>query len=281
MATSDRPTPTGKTIVITGASDGIGAAAARRLTRQGHRVVVVGRSPDKTRAVADELGAPWHVADFTRLDDVRRLADELAAAWPRIDVLANNAGGLFGRRRLTVDGFETTLQVNHLAPFLLTNLLLPTLLTSRASVVMTSSVAAGLGRLNLTDLNHQRRYLPFKAYADAKLANVVFTRGLHRRHDGQGLAAAAFHPGLVASNFGAANRGPTWLIYHTPLRWALLVSPEQGADTLVWLASEPPGQTWIPGLYYERRQPASTLKRAFDDQLADDLWTASAAMVGL
>jgi hypothetical protein len=130
-----------KIVVITGASDGIGAAAARRLHADGHTVVIVGRSVGKTRAVAAELGADSYVADFTRLDDVARLAGQLRAACPRIDVLANNAGGMFGEKTTTADGFEKTFQVNHLAPFLLTRLLLDTLITSRASVLQTSSTA--------------------------------------------------------------------------------------------------------------------------------------------
>ena len=119
-----------KTIVVTGASDGIGAAAARQLHEDGHTVVVVGRSPDKTRQVAESIGADYEVADFADLRTVRRLAAKLAQRYPRIDVLANNAGGVFGTRDKTADGFEKTFQVNHLAPFLLTTLLLPTLLTA-------------------------------------------------------------------------------------------------------------------------------------------------------
>lgn len=269
-----------RTIVITGASDGIGAAAARALHQAGHEVVVVGCSPEKTRAVAGELGAASYTADFSSLDEVRRLADELGERHPRIDVLAHNAGGLFGRRTMTADGHEMTFQVNHLAPFLLTSLLLPTLVASRASVISTSSLAARAGRLDLDDLDHERGYVPARAYGDAKLANIVFTHGLHQRFGDQGVSAAAFHPGVVASNFAAANRGPAWLVYHTPLR-RLLLSSEQGADTLVWLASTTPGQDWTPGLYYERRRPASTNPRAFDDALADGLWAASESMVGL
>ncbi|AUA16664.1 putative oxidoreductase YciK [Streptomyces malaysiensis subsp. malaysiensis] len=143
----------GKTIVITGASDGIGAAAARQLHRSGHRVVVVGRSSHKTRAVADEIGADSYVADFTRLDEVRALAARLDAAYPRIDVLANNAGGVFGDPARTPDGFEKTFQVNHLAPFLLTRLLMDKLLASGASVLQTSSVGARMaGKLDTDDL---------------------------------------------------------------------------------------------------------------------------------
>ncbi|KFF58109.1 hypothetical protein JF66_21085, partial [Cryobacterium sp. MLB-32] len=157
-----------KTIVITGASDGVGAAAARKLHADGHTVVIVGRSPEKTQTVAGELGAKYYVADFSDLSHVRELADRLKADYPRIDILANNAGGIFGSRNKTVDGFEKTLQVNHLAPFLLTNLLLDTLLASHASVINTSSVAARIfGKVDLDDLNNTSRYSANKAYGDA------------------------------------------------------------------------------------------------------------------
>src|SRR6202046_4554258 len=144
-----------KTIVITGASDGIGAAGARQLHKDGHRVVIVGRSPAKSQAVARELGADHFLADFTSLGDVRTLAAGLYLACPRIDVLVNNAGGIFGDRAKTVDGFEKTFQVNHLAPFLLTHLLLDKLIASDASVIQTSSFAARLtGKIEMDDLEH-------------------------------------------------------------------------------------------------------------------------------
>ncbi|HEY0240804.1 MAG TPA: SDR family NAD(P)-dependent oxidoreductase, partial [Friedmanniella sp.] len=183
-----------QTIVITGASDGIGAAAARKLSAEGHEVVLVGRSPDKTAAVANELGAPYLVADFSDLAEVRTLADRLATTYPRIDVLANNAGGIMGHRQLTVDGFELTFQVNHLAPFLLTNLLLPVLTTSRAKVIQTASIAARMfGHLDLDDLGLEQGYSPDRAYGNGKLENILFTRELDRRFADQGIAAAAFH----------------------------------------------------------------------------------------
>lgn len=272
----------GRTMVITGASDGIGAAAARALAERGERVVLVGRSPRKTRAVAAELGVEHHVADFARLAEVRTLAEVLGSAHPRIDVLANNAGGIMGARELTEDGFERTLQVNHLAPFLLTRLLMDPLLAGGGSVVNTSSVAArALGRLDLDDLGNARRYSPNKAYGDSKLANILFTVELHRRFHHRGLAAAAFHPGAVATNFAADSTSAMRLVFRTPLRHLLLTAPEQGADTLVWLATGTPGQDWVSGLYYERRRPAGTHPQAGDHRLAEGLWVRSSEMVGL
>jgi NAD(P)-dependent dehydrogenase (short-subunit alcohol dehydrogenase family) len=266
-----------KTIVVTGASDGIGAAAARLLHADGHRVVVVGRSAEKTAAVADELGVDRYVADFARLDEVRRLAGELDAAYPTIDVLANNAGGIFGDRTKTADGFELTFQVNHLAPFLLTQRLLPKLIASKASVIQTSSVGARLfGKVEMGDLEHDEDFTPRRAYGTAKLENILFTVELDRRYGAQGIAAAAFHPGGVATNFAAES--DSWMrhVYNNPIGRAFMASPEQGADQLVWLAEGTPGSDWVPGTYYEKRRPASrTNPQALDGELAIWLWEKS------
>ena len=274
---------TPQTIVITGASDGIGAAAARQLAAKGEQVVLVGRSPAKTAAVAAGLGAPYHVADFAHLDQVRGLAGELLAAYPRIEVLANNAGGIMGGRRLTGDGFEMTFQVNHLAPFLLTHLLLPSLVAAGgAKVLNTSSVAAKRAAdIDLDDLGNERKYNPIKAYGDAKLANVLFTRELHRRYHDQGISTAAFHPGNVATNFASDTTSWFRYIYHTPLKRLMLISPDQGGERLTWLAEGVPGVTWQSGGYYDKDKPASTNPRADDAALAQGLWERSAAMAGI
>ncbi len=274
-----------KTIVITGASDGIGAAAARELCRRGHEVIVVGRSAQKTEMVARSIGARFFVADFARLADVRRLAAELDAACPRIDVLANNAGGVFGDRVTTVDGFETTFQVNHLAPFLLTCLLLDKLIASKASVLQTSSIAARLAsRLDIDDLNGERRYSPVTAYGNGKLANILFTRELHRRYHQRGISAAAFHPGNVASSFAAGSRSLIGFLLNTPLIRPLLmlITPDKGAEQLVWLAETMPGPDWVSGAYYERHKPAKRENpKGLDPVLARQLWDRSGQMVGL
>ncbi|WP_436535919.1 SDR family NAD(P)-dependent oxidoreductase [Actinoplanes sp. HUAS TT8] len=272
-----------KTIIITGASDGIGAAGARQLHADGHTVVVVGRSPQKTRAVADELGAQSFLADFTRFDDVRRLAGELLQACPRIDVLVNNAGGVFGDRARTVDGFEKTLQVNHLSPFLLTNLLLERLVTGRASVIQTSSVGSKLfGHIDLDDLNNDRKYSPNKAYGDAKLMNILFSRELHRRFHGQGLSAAAFHPGMIATSFASDTTSAMRFVYGSGLRRLFMAGPEKGAEQMVWLAGTVAGKDWSSGEYYERGKPAKRPNpQAGDPVLAAGLWERSAAMVHL
>ncbi|SDF33864.1 Short-chain dehydrogenase [Lentzea fradiae] len=272
-----------RTIVITGASDGIGAAAARRLHRDGHRVVVVGRDARKTEAVARELGTDHHVADYTRLDDVRRLAAELDSAHERIDVLANNAGGVFGDPARTADGFERTFQVNHLAPFLLTRLLLDKLLASRASVIQTTTLHGGMVRtLDLDDLNHDRGLNAVRAYNAAKLENVLFTKELHRRYHDQGLSAAAFYPGNVATNFGSetTSRLMRFLATNPLSRAVLLTTPDNGARELVRLATGAPGVDWRSGEYYAGGAPGKRLnKLALDAGLARGLWDRSEALL--
>ncbi|MFJ5837835.1 SDR family NAD(P)-dependent oxidoreductase [Streptomyces shenzhenensis] len=274
-----------KTIVITGASDGIGAAAARRLHREGHRVVVVGRSPRKTEAIARELGADHYLADFTRLDDVRKLAADLNTPYARIDVLANNAGGVFGNPTKTVDGFEQTFQINHLAPFLLTRLLLDKLIDSRAAVLQTSSIgAAQAPRLDLGDLDLDKNYSPIRAYGAAKLENILFTNELHRRYHDAGISTASFHPGNVATSFGSEteSRLMRFITGSRLLRATVFISPEQGADQIVWLATSRPGVDWQSGGYYRKRKPAKPgNKQALDAALARGLWTRSEQLLQL
>jgi NAD(P)-dependent dehydrogenase (short-subunit alcohol dehydrogenase family) len=270
-----------KTIVVTGASGGIGAAAARKLHADGHRVVIVGRSPEKTAAVAKQLGVDHFVADFAVLDQVRELATGLDAAYPSIDVLCNNAGGVFGDRAKTVDGFEKTFQINHLAPFLLTQLLLDKLIASDASVIQTSSFAARMtGKIEMDDLEHDRDFNANVAYGTVKLENILFTKELHRRYGPQGIAAAAFHPGVVATNF--ASGSDSWMrhLYANPIGRLFMTSPEKGADQMVWLAEGRAGEDWESGTYYEKRKPASRNNpQALDDGLAERLWERSEALL--
>lgn len=274
-----------KTIILTGASDGIGAAAARQLADSPHRLILVGRSVEKTRAVAEETGSEWFTADFARLDDVRALAAKLtdAVGDAGIHVLANNAGGIFGDRTPTVDGFEKTMQVNHLAPFLLTNLLLPALLRAGGAVINTSSVAHRLfGHIDVDDLDNTRRFSPNKAYGDAKLANVLFTESLHEKFHAQGLSAVAFHPGTVQTNFASDSSSIMRLVYRTPLRRLLLIGPDKGGATLRWFIEGTPGETWISGAYYDERALTSRVNpQVKDAALAEALWQRSAELVGI
>jgi NAD(P)-dependent dehydrogenase (short-subunit alcohol dehydrogenase family) len=274
---------THRTIVITGASDGIGAAAARRLRRNGENVVVVGRSESKTAAVAAELDADYFVADFADLSQVRVLAHKIRSLCPRIDVLGNNAGGMFTNIRQTIDGHEITFQVNYLAPFLLTTQLMEVLVDSRATVVNTTSSSQKLlPGVTIAGLENTAQRRPGMAYALTKLAIVLFTRELHRRYHSSGLSAATFHPGFVNSNFGDASgsRFLAFMKYRVPLTARLTVTADQGADQLVWLASSTPGVDWMPGEYYAKGKIGKANRAAYDPVLARELWDRTLAKVG-
>jgi NAD(P)-dependent dehydrogenase (short-subunit alcohol dehydrogenase family) len=272
-----------RTILITGASDGIGAAAARQLSAAGHRLLLVGRSPQKTAAVAREVGAAHFLADFSRLDDVRRLARDVRDATDRVDVLANNAGAILGPRTITVDDNEATLQVNHLAPFLLTQLLLPLLQAGDGIVVNTASSAARrLARFDIDDLQGERSYSPNRAYGNAKLANILHARGLQARYGEAGISAVAFDPGNVRTGFGAGSSSLLRVVWRTPLARLLLISAEQGGSTLASFADGSPGSTWQPGTFYTERHPATaeqTNPLVHANIMVDLLWERSEALV--
>ena len=244
-----------KTIVITGASDGIGAAAARQLKEMGHQVVIVGRSPEKTARVAKELDAPYHIADYSRLSDVVRLAEELRQ-YPKIDVLANNAGGAQNQRTLTEDGFERTFQINLLAGFLLTHLLLEKLCESHATVVQTSSIAANLfgSGFNVNDLQSEQKYKAFEAYGAAKLEDILFTRELQRRYGKKGICAVAFEPGVVRTNFASESTPFVKFMYHSPFKYLFTISPQRSANRLTFLAAGRPGVDFLPGEVYSGKK---------------------------
>ena len=286
MTPAPPPTPSpalplrGRTVVVTGASSGIGAAAARRFARAGARVVPVGRDPERTGALAAELGVEPLLVDAARLDDVRRLAGDLLERCDRIDVLANNAGGSSARRTETPDGHETTFQVNHLAPFLLTALLRERIeATPGARVVTTSSAANLLGRVDLDDLDSRRgRYRGFRVYATTKLENVLFTRALSRRLGGTA-TASCFHPGVVATRF-ARDSVVAGVLYRTPLRRVLAVTPEEGAEPLWRLAVRPDPET-VDGAYLDRLAPGRVNRQADEVELAERLWVRSAQLVGV
>lgn len=273
---------TRRTIVITGASDGIGAAAARRLSRTGDQIVVVGRSSTKTAAVAAELDADYFVVDYADLSQVRALAEKIRSQYPRIDVLLNNAGRMASKIELTADGYERTYQVNYLAPFLLTTQLLDVLLQSNATIVNTTSSSHKLiFRATVDDLENTASRRPAAAYALSKLAIMLFTKELHRRYHAGGLSVASVHPGNVNSNIGVAS-GSRFLVFmqrYTPA--VLFIStPDQGADQLVRLASSTPGSEWTPGAYYAKRKVANTSRLAEDPRLAAELWERTASRLG-
>jgi NAD(P)-dependent dehydrogenase (short-subunit alcohol dehydrogenase family) len=268
----------GQTVVVTGASSGIGAAAARRLHELGAEVHVVGRSPQRTQEVAAEVGTEPIVADFARLDDVRAAADEVLRRCRSVEVLVNNAGMSLSRREVTVDGHETMFQVNHLAPFLLTSLLLDRLQASAPSRVITTSSVGNLGGfVNLLDLESRFVFVGQAVYGTTKLENILFTRELARRLEGSDVLATCFHPGVVATGFGRGDL--IGVLWNSPVR-RLMRTPEQGADTLIWLATAPAEQL-RPGGYYVDRRLGLVNPQALSGRLARQLWERSEQLVGV
>jgi NAD(P)-dependent dehydrogenase (short-subunit alcohol dehydrogenase family) len=268
-------------IVVTGATRGIGRAAAIELARRGAEVAVVGREPARVAALAEAAtatggGAPvhQHVADLALMSEVRRLADELRARHQRIDVLANNAGALFASRKETAEGFEQTFALNHLAPFLLTHLLRDRLASGR--VVGTASDAHKSGRLDLDDLQSERSYSAMRVYGTSKLCNILFTRELARR--APELHANCFHPGVVRTGFGKNDNG-IWKLL-TTLGAPFFRSPERGARSLVWLALSDEARS-LTGEYLEDEKVVAPSAQAQDPTLAAGLWERSAELVGL
>jgi NAD(P)-dependent dehydrogenase (short-subunit alcohol dehydrogenase family) len=264
-------------VVVTGASSGIGEAAARELARLGAVVVPVGRDERRLGRVAAAVEAEPMLADFASLDAVRTLAVALLERHARIDVLVNNAGLVSGPRRLSADGYELTFAVNHLAPFLLTNLLLDRLRESGESrVVTTSSGAHHGGLIDLDDLQLERRYSASRAYANSKLANVLFTRELARREPS--IVANCFHPGVIRTRLtrGAKPALRLGALVAAPV----LGSSRTGAQTLVWLAASKEAREESGG-YFERERPGRVSAQAQDDALAAALWERSAELTGL
>lgn len=271
----------GKTVLITGATAGIGKATAQALARQGAQVVLVGRSEPKTRAVRDEVrsqtGNPdvdFLLADLSNLASVRRLAGEVRAQFPQLHVLINNAGGVNQTRQVTPDGFELTFAVNHLAPFLLTRELLGTLrATPGARIVNVSSAAQAQGHIDFGDLMGERRYSPMRAYYQSKLANVLFTYELARRLTGSGVTANALHPGVVNSDFGGDMRGVMGLAMRAIKRFGA-ITPGEGARTTVYLASSPEVEG-VTGKYFEKQKPVRSGKESYDEATQRRLWDVS------
>lgn len=274
-----------RTIVLTGASSGIGEVAAERLAEQGARVVIVGRNPERTRAVADRIGAEMFLADFERLDDVRSLAAGLLERVDRIDVLANNAGGLYGTGEVTVDGHERTFQTNHLAPFLLTALLRDRLVASAKDapvrVVNTASVANRFGSIRLDDLDWEKRAWRggWQAYGTTKLESILFTRELAERLTGTGVSAYCFHPGTIVTRFG--NQSPFIRFGNTVTGGRYGRSAADGAGPLLALTGEAAVRE-PSGTYFDRFTANGRVSsQARDPQLQRDLWVETERILGL
>jgi NAD(P)-dependent dehydrogenase (short-subunit alcohol dehydrogenase family) len=268
-------------VLITGATRGIGEAAAIELARQGAEVALVGRDAARVSAVAGRAratgggaGVHEHVADLTLMSEVRRLADEVSERYERVDVLANNAGALFASRKDTSEGFERTFALNHLAPFLLTSLLRERLAGGR--VVTTASDAHTAGRLDLDDLQSQGAYAAMRVYGTSKLCNILFTRELARR--APELHANCFHPGVVRTGFGKNENG-IWRVL-TTLGAPFFRSPQRGARSLVWLALSDDARE-LTGEYVQDEKVLAPSAQAQDATLAEGLWERSAQLVGL
>ena len=276
---------TGRTVLITGGTGGIGMAAAIGLASKGARVGITGRdrgrAVDAAAAITRESGNPAvdiFVADMSSQAEVRRLATGVLATYPRLDVLLNNVGGFWALRHLTADGLEHTFALNHLAPFLLTNLLLDHLVASSpARVVTVSSGAQSMGKIDFDDLMGERKYSGSRAYDQSKLANVMFTYELARRLEGTGVTANALHPGLTSTAFSAED--PAFGLLVKIMR-PFMRSPAKGADTAVYLASAPEVEG-VNGRYFADRRPKKTNASSYDAAITDRLWQVSAGLVGL
>ena len=271
--------PNRKLILITGGTSGIGEAAAHALAAQGNEILIVGRNPAKTDRVVKELKAqgansPVHalVADFVDLDQIRRLAENVKKDFPPLDVLVNNAGAYFNRRQRTACGVEKTFLVNHLAPFLLTNLLLDHL-QENARIVNLASEAHWNGQLDLDDLNFDRFYFGFAAYGRSKLANILFTYELARRLAGSKVTVNVNHPGGVATNIFSTD----FSIFGPLLKWIVswfTLTPEQGADNTIYLATSPEVEG-VTGKYFVKREAVPSSPLSYNEDLAGRLWEVS------
>jgi NAD(P)-dependent dehydrogenase (short-subunit alcohol dehydrogenase family) len=269
-----------KVVVITGGTSGIGQVAAEQLAGMGARIVLVARSHERGDAslvrlhqAGPDTDHTVRYADLSSIDDTRRLGAEIAAAEPRIDVLINNAGALFNRRQLSVDGLEMTFAVNHMAYFVLTEALGERLVASGpARIVSTASGAHFGSKLDFDDLQSAKGYTGFSVYGRSKLANILFTRELARRLAGTGVTANCLHPGFVATRFGDRSGGLVQSIM--PIAKLFALSPDKGAETIVYLASSPEPAS-VSGLYFDQRRPKTPSPEAQDDVAAERLWSES------
>jgi retinol dehydrogenase 14 len=276
----------GRTVLITGATSGIGRATAVGLARMGAHLAITGRDHVRTEDAAREIRAAGDgqvdvfIADLSSQSEVRRLAEEVLHGHSRIDVLINNVGGYWDTRHVTVDGLERTFALNHLASFLLTSLLLGMLKQSApARVVTVSSNAHASGRIDFSDFQGEQSYTGARAYSQSKLANVMFSYELARRLKDTSVTANALHPGVVSTSFGADDP-PRIQKLLVPVLRPFMKSPARGAATSIHLASAPE-LAQVTGRYFVNSKPKKSSERSYDQAAADQLWRVSADLVGL
>ena len=276
----------GRTVLVTGGSGGIGRATALGLAAMGAHLAITGRDRGRTEDAAREIRAAAggqvdvFVADLSCQAQVRRLAGEVLQSLSRIDVLVNNAGGYWNARHVTADGLERTFAINHLAPFLLTNLLLDRLKDSAAARVVTvSSNVQATGRIDFDDLQGERSYSGARAYNQSKLANVLFTYELARKLRTTLVTANALHPGVVRTSFGAEDPGGVQRLF-IPFVRPFMKAPGRGAATSIHLASAPELEQ-VTGRYFARSKPRRSSRRSYDLAAAARLWQVSADLADL
>lgn len=278
-------TMSGKVCLVTGATSGIGQVTARELAQMDATIIAVGRNPQKGAETVAEIkrhGASDKVefmqADLSSQESIRDLARTFTDKYDQLHVLVNNAGGVFSKRETTVDGLEMTFALDHLAYFLLTALLLPVLERSApARIINVSSGAQGMGKIDFDDLQGAKRYRGWRAYSQAKLANVLFTYELARRLQGTGVTANCLHPGFVATGFAQNNSGALQALIKAGQVFA--ISPEKGAETSVFLASSPLVEG-VSGKYFANKKEKKSAKQSYDESVTRRLWDVSAQLTG-
>ncbi len=276
----------GKVCLVTGATAGIGLVTARELASRGARVIIVGRSTERTAsavaAIKSATGSPTVeslLADLSSLAELRRLAAQIGELTPRLDVLVNNAGGIFLNRLESADGFEMTFALNHLSYFLLTNLLLPLLKRSTPSRIVSVASEAHKGvSIDFDNIAKAERFGGWRAYQQSKLCNILFTYELARRLEGSGVTANCLHPGFVRTEIFRQRGAIGWLVRRAADLIAL--SPEQGALTSIYLASSPE-VAGVSGQYFAKEKPAVSSPQSQDKAVAKRLWQLSEQLTGI
>lgn len=276
---------TGKTVLVTGATNGIGFITARELAKMGATVLMVARDQTKGRAKLEEIRQAVPQAklelmlcDLSSMASIRQLATNLTAKYSSLDVLVNNAGAFYSERQVSKDGLEMTFALNHIGYFLLTNLLLETLKRTKNSRIVSVSSGAHLsGKMNFDDLQFEKKFNGWQAYSDSKLANVLFTKELSRRLAGTGVTANCLHPGFVKTGFANGSSGFLGLALNLAKN-ILAITPEKGAETMIYLSSSQEVAN-VTGEYFDKKKIAKVNPQALDSSIAKRLWEVSEKLV--